>query len=121
MNLRPLGPEGPQADPHGVALGHLPSHPLDNTGIEGEIGSHPVAPVPQVATPFGAYVVQAAGPLLTVAEVATRLRVSLATVYRMVRSDALRVVRVSNSIRVPTEELGRALSRPQGPGQAGMP
>ncbi len=121
MNLRPLGPEGPQGDPHGVAPGHLESHPLDNTGVRGEAGSHLMAPVPPVEPPFGAYVVQAAGPLLTVAEVATRLRVSLATVYRMVRSDALRVVRVSNSIRVPAEELDRALSRPQGPGKAGMP
>ena len=23
LNLRPLGPEGPNADPHGVALGHM--------------------------------------------------------------------------------------------------
>jgi len=68
-----------------------------------------MAPVPPVATPFGAYVVHAAsGPLLTVAEVAARLRVSRATVYRLVRGGAFRVVRISNSVRVPAEALERA-------------
>jgi len=108
LNLRPLGPEGPQADPHGVVPGHLESHPFDNTGAEGGTGSPTVAPVPPDGTPFGAYVVQAAGPFLTVAEVAVRLRVSRATVYRLVRGGALRVVRISNSIRIPAEALERA-------------
>jgi hypothetical protein len=81
LNPRPLGPEGPQGDPHGVVPGHLASYPIDNTGVGGEAGSHPMAPVPPVEPPFGAYVVQAtSGPLLTVAEIAARLRVSRATV-----------------------------------------
>ena len=106
MNLRPLGPEAPPSLPHGVAPGHLESHPLDNTVAEGEAGSHPVVPVPPVATPFGALVVQAEpGYLLTIGEVAVRLRVSKATVYRLVRVGALPALRVSNSIRVPRNAL----------------
>ena len=110
MNLRPLGPEGPNADPHGVAPGHLAWHPLDNTGVEGGAGSHTVVPPPPDATPFGALVLHdAVGPLLTVREVADRLRVSRATVYRLVQAGALPVLRVSNSIRIPTECLTKAV------------
>jgi excisionase family DNA binding protein len=110
LNLRPLGPEGPSADPHGVAPGHLASYPVDNTGVGGHAGSHTLAPFPPVATPFGALVVRdAVGQLLTVREVADRLRVSRATVYRLVQSGAVSVLRVSNSIRIPTECLGDAL------------
>ena len=108
MNLRPLGPEGPHGDPHGVAPGGTASHPLDNTGVDGSADSHRLAPVPPDATPFGALVVQAQqGPLVTVREVAESLRVSRATVYRLVRAGALVAVRVSNSIRIPTEALER--------------
>ena len=102
LNLRPLGPEGPNADPHGVAPGQLASYPFDNTGVEGCAGSHTVAPLPPVATPFGALVVRGeVRQLLTVREVAARLRVSRATVYRLVRAGALPVLRISNAIRIP--------------------
>ena len=58
------------------------------------------------ATPFGALVVHdAVGRLLTVREVADRLRVSRATVYRLVQAGALPVLRVSNSIRIPETAL----------------
>ena len=107
LNLRPLGPEGPQGDPHGVVPGGTASYPFDNTGNAGDAGFHPVAPLPPDATPFGALVVQETpGPLLTVAEVAVRLRVSRATIYRLVRAGALPALRISNSIRVPTSSLG---------------
>ena len=106
MNLRPLGPEGPNADPHGLVPVHLASYPLDNTGVGGGAGSHTVAPLPPVATPFGALVVHdAVGRLLTVREVAARLRVSRATIYRLVQAGALPVLRVSNSIRIPEAAL----------------
>ncbi len=112
-NLRPLGPEGPNADPHGVAPGHLASYPVDNTGVDGGAGSHTVAPLPPVATPFGAFVAHdAVGQLLTIREVADRLRVSRATVYRLVQAGALPVLRVSNSIRIPTECLTKAVRPP---------
>jgi len=108
LNLRPLGPEGPNADPHGVAPGHLGSHPLDSPGVEGGAGSHTVAPLPPVATPFGALVVRGApGALLTVREVAARLRVSRATVYRLIQDRALPVLRISNAIRIPAAALAR--------------
>jgi len=65
-----------------------------------------VAPLPPVATPFGAFVVHGAmGRLLTVREVADRLRVSRATVYRLVQAGALPVLRISNSIRIPAGSL----------------
>jgi excisionase family DNA binding protein len=106
LNLRPLGPEGPNADPHGVVPGHLASYPFDTTGVEGGAGSHTLAPLPPDATPFGALVVRGVpGALLTVREVAARLRVSRATVYRLVRAGALPVLRVSNSIRIPAGAL----------------
>jgi excisionase family DNA binding protein len=111
LTLRPLGPEGPNADPHGVAPGHLESYPVDNTGVDGPADSHTVALLPPVATPFGALVVHdAVGRLLTVREVADRLRVSRATVYRLVQAGALPVLRISNSIRVPAESLNGMLS-----------
>ena len=106
MNLRPLGPEGPQGDPHGVVLGGTASHPFDITGDAGAAGFHPVAPFPPDAMPFGALVVQELpGPLLTVGEVAARLRVSRATVYRLVHLGTLPVLRVSNSIRIPASAV----------------
>ena len=110
MNLRPLGPEGPNADPHGVVPGHLDSYPVDNTGVAGGASSHTLAPLPQVAMPFGALVVHdAVGQLLTVREVAARLRVSRATVYRLVQAGALPVLRVSNSIRISATALARGV------------
>jgi excisionase family DNA binding protein len=113
LNLRPLGPKGPNADPHGVAPGHLASYPFDKTGVEGGAGSHPVAPLPPVATPLGALVVhEAVGRLLTIREAAARLRVSRATVYRLVQAGALPVLSVSNSIRIPTESLTGAVLAP---------
>ena len=69
LRLRSLGPEGPNADPHGVVPGHLASYPFDNTGVDGAADSHTLAPLPPVATPFGALVVHdAVGRLLTVRE-----------------------------------------------------
>jgi excisionase family DNA binding protein len=97
---------GPRGDPHGVAPGHPAWHPLDNTGVEGGAGSHRVAPLPSVATRFGGLVVHdTVGPLLTVREVAARLRVSRATVYRLVQGGTLPTLRVSNSIRIPEAAL----------------
>jgi excisionase family DNA binding protein len=89
-----------------VVPGHLESYALDNTGVEGDAGPHTVAPLPPVATPFGALVVRGEpGALLTVREAAARLRVSRATVYRLVQAGALPVLRVSNSIRIPARAM----------------
>ena len=109
MNLRPLGPEDSQDDPHGVAPGGTAWHPLDKTGLSLDADSHTVAPIPQDGRPFGALVVQAsADAFMTVREVAIYLRVSRATVYRLVRSGALESARVSNAIRIPAASIGSA-------------
>ena len=50
-----------------------------------------------------------AGPLLTVREVADRLRVSKMTVYRLVEAGDLRAVKVARSIRVPERVLDQYL------------
>ena len=53
------------------------------------------------------------GPYLTVREVAARLRLSTATVYRLCESGGLQHARVSNAIRVAEIDL-RAFIRRQG-------
>ena len=71
---------------------------------------------------FGAIVVQenpvaigsgvaSTGPYLTVREVATRLRLSTATVYRLCESSGLAHMRVSNAIRVAEGDLRAFLLR----------
>jgi excisionase family DNA binding protein len=52
---------------------------------------------------------EATGPLLTVREVAARLRLSTATVYRLCADGAIKHVRVSNAVRIPAGGLRRFL------------
>ncbi len=47
---------------------------------------------------------------LTVAEVASELRVSTMTVYRLIHSDELQAVKVGRSYRVPEVALDRFLA-----------
>jgi excisionase family DNA binding protein len=73
-----------------------------------------VAPIASRGTVNGAPAVrdaQSVSALLTVAEVARRLSVCRATVYRLCREGRLRHVRVSNAIRVPEPSLGEYLRR----------
>jgi excisionase family DNA binding protein len=59
-------------------------------------------------TPFVTRLLPGAGPdggLLTVRDVAARLRVSTATVYKLCRRGVLRHVRVVNVIRVPRDAI----------------
>jgi excisionase family DNA binding protein len=49
----------------------------------------------------------ATSPFLTIAEVATLLRVSKMTVYRLVGSGDLQAARVGRSLRVPQREVRR--------------
>lgn len=54
----------------------------------------------------------AAGPtFLTVAEVATQMRVSKMTVYRLVHSGELDAVRVGRSFRVPADAVQEFLDK----------
>jgi excisionase family DNA binding protein len=52
--------------------------------------------------------------LLTAREVAQRLRVCTATVYRLCEKGALEHVRVANAVRVPESALRAFLARNQG-------
>jgi excisionase family DNA binding protein len=51
------------------------------------------------------------GPLLTVREVAARLRVCTATVYSLCESGGLAHVRLNNAIRVSEDDLQRYLEK----------
>lgn len=51
--------------------------------------------------------------LLTVAEVATVLKVCTATVYRMVKEGQLPAVRIVNAVRVPRTALARLVEPPE--------
>jgi excisionase family DNA binding protein len=54
----------------------------------------------------------ASGPtFMTVAEVATQMRVSKMTVYRLVHSGELEAVRVGRSFRVPEKAVEEFLSK----------
>lgn len=48
---------------------------------------------------------------LTVAEVAETLRVSTMTVYRLIKAEELRAVRVGRSYRLSEDEVDRYLAR----------
>ncbi|MFT3843370.1 MAG: helix-turn-helix domain-containing protein [Myxococcaceae bacterium] len=52
-----------------------------------------------------------AEPLLTVRDLAGRLRVSTATIYMLIERGELQHVRVSNAIRVTPEALAAYLSK----------
>jgi excisionase family DNA binding protein len=79
----------------------------DITETHPSVGSDPVAPSGPLVTKKGAPGVRDAQSvsLLTVAEVARRLGVCRATVYRICAEGRLGHVRVSNAIRVPDTAL----------------
>jgi excisionase family DNA binding protein len=54
-------------------------------------------------------------PLLTVREVARRLRVRPVTVYRLCERGELAHIRVSNAIRIRLEDLDQYVARRRGP------
>jgi excisionase family DNA binding protein len=68
--------------------------------VRGGPGSHGVAPIGRLVRDFGAPAVRdsQSGSLLTVAEVARRLGVCRATVYKLCGSGALPHIRVSNPV-----------------------
>lgn len=77
-------------------------------------------------SPFGPLVVQSLSlgyraPFLTVREIAAQLKVSTATVYKLVERGELPHVRVSNAVRIQSVDLARYLSRPSVGNADGIP
>lgn len=134
-NLRPLGPEGPPAPSDRVAPRGIGSQGFDITALGMGVLSRPLAPVGTVATPHGPPVVRtpvrpalavpgshpmagnwnrlrrARGDLLSVAEVAERLRISTATVYKLIERGEVAHIRVSNAIRFSRADLEQFLEK----------
>jgi excisionase family DNA binding protein len=109
-------------EPATLSLGKAtPCRPAGTSDAEAAAnpGDHEAGPV-QRSLPFAAdrtpFVTrllpgnEADGGLLTVREVAARLRVSTATVYKLCRRGVLRHVRVLNVLRIAPADLGRFAS-----------
>jgi excisionase family DNA binding protein len=107
-NLRPLASEAGRAaseGSHGSPPGAEPSGIAEHLEPTVSHVSHGIA-LPE--TGFATGLLPEAGALLTVREVASRLRVSTATVYKLVHAGRLGHVRVANAIRVPAAVLAYA-------------
>ena len=90
LNLRPPGPERAPAESHCVSSAITAEQASEKTSEQEAPSLDTVASVPLVETPFGAPVVRELPPdpgpherLLTVREVASRLGVSSAFVYKL--------------------------------------
>jgi len=95
--------------------------PVDNTGEQRTPSSDTVASRPSLETPFGAPVVRDLpadpGPherLLTVPEVASRLGVSSALVYKLCERNLLRSLRIGGALRFQPEAIREYLLRAAG-------
>ncbi len=95
--------------PRQTGYGQLHTRPAgvrQHPGV-GPMGQRPIAPRPVPARPVAARPVaeapapRAAVSFLTVAEVASMMRVSKMTVYRLVHAGEMAAVRVGRSFRVP--------------------
>ena len=96
----------------GVAVNGKTSQPSGTTGILPAVNSQLMSTLARVWTPRVTPELQSAGStppgwsrLLSVREVATRLRVCTSTVYKLCTEGKLRHVRVSNAIRISETAL----------------
>ena len=109
MNLRPLGPEGTQPGSDGVGSDPLESDVPGIIGFGDALRSDTVRSERSSVTGSGTIQAQrtlGTSRLLTVREVAERLRLSRATVYRLVAEGALPSIRVSSgAIRIVGDRL----------------
>jgi excisionase family DNA binding protein len=128
LNLRPPAPESSPAASDGLGPAGLASQP--SAIPQGEVSSNldGVSGIGPDVRKFGAPVVRNFGPLpdgssqgvggpfrrrrdlgelLTVREVAARLKVSRATVYRLVDEELLERIWIDGSIRIPEASVAR--------------
>jgi len=115
LNQRPLAPQSDSARSAGLASGGTGAQALEivgsaerlnaSTGIDATLDQRGFVP------PVSPRRVELPEQLLTVREVAQRLRVCPATVYKLCAAGELVHVRISNAIRVAPRELAEFLAR----------
>jgi excisionase family DNA binding protein len=117
LNLRPPGPERVEAESQGVSSVGTVSQPPEIPGRAEPAASDIVAESRYVAMPFGAPVVREVPPdpgpherLLTVREVANRLGVCPALVYKLCQRNLLRSLRIGGAIRFQSEAINEYLA-----------
>jgi excisionase family DNA binding protein len=110
-NLRPLGPEGSTRGSDTAGSGPVQADVAETAGVGGGAGSdtdRPRRPGPAASVTFQSQRTLGTCRLLTIPEVAERLRVCRATVYRLVAEGRIPAVRISSgAIRVPVGALSR--------------
>jgi len=121
LNLRPPGPEPETEEFHTVTSGRMGEQPLEKTAAVEATDSDLVAPSGYGETPFGAPVVRDLPPdpgpqerLLTVRQIASRLGVSTALVYKLSERNELQTVRISGALRFHESALQSFLARLEG-------
>ena len=102
---------------HGLSSAGTPEQALEKTGEEEAPSLDTVAPNPPVETPFGAPVVRELPPdpgpherLLTVRDVASRLGVSSALVYKLCQRNLLRSLWIGGALRIQPQAISEYLS-----------
>jgi len=117
LNLRPPGPERALEEFHRIPSAGTPEQPSENTGEQEASTVDTVSLLPLVETPVGAPVVRELPPdpgpherLLTVRQVATRLGVSSALVYKLCQRNLLRGLRIGGALRFQLQAISEYLS-----------
>ena len=118
MNLRPPGPERALEESHAVSSASTAAQPPEITGDAEPAGSDGVAESGYVETPFGAPVVRELPPdpgpherLLTVRDVASRLGVSSALVYKLCQRNELLALRIGGALRFQRASVESFIAR----------
>jgi excisionase family DNA binding protein len=107
-----LAPQGPLADFHSEAQRGTAKHPVDIPKVSRSGRTHGDPPDAYRTTPFGAPVARPSERVfLTPAEVATRLKVSRATVYALIERGDLVARHVGLGLRIAVGELEAFLDR----------
>ena len=112
-NLRPLGPEPARGEFFPVAPDTTESYPADLSVVPLVPGSHTNSPTVYGSTQYGAPVARPARvseAWLTPSEVASRLKLSRATIYALIKRGALPHRRVGLSIRIASSDFEQFLA-----------